>query len=388
MSRYSRVVVGFGLSGSLLGLGLMPGGARATSAVAAGSCSWSIVSSPRLDGSSILYGVDAVAADDVWAVGSVGAVVGPGSLAEHWDGHAWSVVPTPDPTRHSDDGNVLDAVSATGPADVWAVGSHIKRGGINTSPFIVHFDGTAWRRVPAPPGRYLDASLTGVAAVAPDDAWIVGFRSVSLHEAPLAMHWNGEEWSLVKVPNPPGDRDDELLGVSAVSSDDVWAVGEAGERDTMTLHYDGSRWARVDSPNPPGEARNSLTGVVAVSANDVWATGTGGSPNTGISLHWDGTSWRLLSMPRPGEFVELAATAAQPDGTIWSVGLRRPQHPKYQTLAERYDGSSWQVTKTPSLDKGDQLEGVAATDEGVWAVGVTAPGPDFQPGSTLILHRC
>ncbi len=379
------------LVGGVLALSTLSATASAPpEAAPTSACPWSVAAAPQLPGSSILYGINALSTDDVWAVGKSGDILAPDTLAEHWDGSAWSVVSTPDPRRQVNDGNVLDAVDATGPNDVWAVGSHIRQGGINTTPFIVHFDGDHWQQVPPPPGRFVSSSLTGVAAIAPDDAWIVGIthRGSPPLEAPLAMHWDGTAWQVVRTPNPAGDRGDELLGVSATGPDDVWAVGEAGERDTLIMHFDGNRWRTVRSPNPPGEARNSLTGVVARAADDVWAVGTGGAPNAGISEHWDGTSWQLVLMKKKGMFEEMAGVTAQQDGTVWAVGLVRPQTPKYQTLAERFDGSAWSIAKTPSLDAGDQLEGVTATGTDVWAVGVTAAGPDFQPGAALILRGC
>ena len=396
MAPFGRMGLTAVLAGSLCTLYLTPLLASAASARPARSsgltagCGWSVTDSPALAGSSILYGVHAIAADDVWAVGKAGDVLSPGSLAEHWDGDEWSVVPTPNPTRSEQDGNVLDAVDATGPNDVWAVGSHIRRAGIGTGPLIVHFDGSRWRKVAPPAGRFLDSSLTGVVAIAPDDAWIVGARVPrgSLDEAPLAMHWDGTAWRTVRAPNPPGDRDDLLTAVTATGPDDVWAVGQAGERTTLTMHFDGTRWLTVPSPNPSGEARASLTGVVALAPDDVWADGTGGAPNSGISEHWDGTSWTLATMQVKGQFEELAGITAQADGTVWAVGLVRPDEPEYQTMAQRFKGTAWSITRTPSLDKGDQLESVTSAGGEVWSVGVTAAGPDFQPGAALILHRC
>lgn len=107
-------------------------------------------------------------------------------------------------------------------------------------------------------------------------------------------------------------------------------------------------------------------------------------------MHFDGTksTWELVTMASKGEFIEMAGITAADDGTLWAVGLVRPAKPKYQTLAERYDGTAWSVSKTPSINKGDQLEGVATVGDDVWAVGVTAAGPDFVPGAALILHRC
>src|SRR5207247_2313765 len=61
---------------------------------------WSIVATPNapMDWSR-LYGVAATSSNDVWAVGASQDVASvPGrTLIEHWDGSAWSIVPSPSP---------------------------------------------------------------------------------------------------------------------------------------------------------------------------------------------------------------------------------------------------------------------------------------------------
>ena len=45
---------------------------------------------------NILFAASAVSTSDVWAVGDQQGSDGTfGTLVEHWDGHTWSVVPTP-----------------------------------------------------------------------------------------------------------------------------------------------------------------------------------------------------------------------------------------------------------------------------------------------------
>ncbi len=94
---------------------------------------WQPVSSPHQAGTEFVLGqVAAGGPRDIWAVGlrtptssstgtGGGTVTGAvaKTLAEHYDGHAWSVVRTPNPERNSD----LLAVSAVpGTRQFWAVG--------------------------------------------------------------------------------------------------------------------------------------------------------------------------------------------------------------------------------------------------------------------------
>jgi hypothetical protein len=65
------------------------------------SSSWSLVPSPANEpANSVLEAVSAASATDVWAVGDTrsGPEQGFESLIEHWNGQAWTVVPSPSVT--------------------------------------------------------------------------------------------------------------------------------------------------------------------------------------------------------------------------------------------------------------------------------------------------
>src|SRR5205807_6337487 len=85
-----------------------------------------------------------ISRSDAWAVGRYEPFGGAGvaTLAEHWDGSSWNVVPSPNP---SPDTNALTAISGIGPKDLWAVGSE---GG--TSTLTERWNGTAWRLFDSP----------------------------------------------------------------------------------------------------------------------------------------------------------------------------------------------------------------------------------------------
>src|SRR5436305_126985 len=58
---------------------------------------WSVVPSPNVGSSTnVFQGVAAVSASDVWAVGDfVNSSGNDQTLTEHWNGHKWKVVPSP-----------------------------------------------------------------------------------------------------------------------------------------------------------------------------------------------------------------------------------------------------------------------------------------------------
>jgi hypothetical protein len=283
------------------------------------STGWTVVPSPNsLAVNSYLYGVAADAPNDVWAVGGTDESGPPyQSLVEHWDGTSWSIVPT------ASFPGVLYAVAARGPDDVWAVGTENYPG----RGLIEHWDGTTWT------ATYLRfaALLRGVTAVGPRTIWAVGQRYGRRNpfgDTTLTMRFNGNAWQQVPSPNPLSGNDTDqnwLTSVSAVSADDIWAVGRYGNHDlgpldqTLIEHWNGARWAVVASPNPGGTSNdNDLWGVAAVAAGDAWAVGGVGAflnPqfSAPLALHWDGSGWTQTAVPAPA-VGELLGVAPEPAG--------------------------------------------------------------------------
>jgi hypothetical protein len=214
--------------------------------------------------------VRAFAAADAWTVGSANV---PGSLAfqtlaQHWDGASWLVVPTPNPAPFE---NHFTGVDGTGANDVWAVG-HTRNGpdGVE-QPLVAHYNGQAWQTVPTPPVR--TATLQDVVALAADDVWAVGwtFSLELFNQAPYALHWDGRQWRSVALPALPGSR---FYGVTALAPDRVYAVGESsapGRISTLVMRWNGVSWTRESTPSPATVAR--LFDADAAGTATVWGAG-------------------------------------------------------------------------------------------------------------------
>jgi hypothetical protein len=272
--------------------------------------SWSVVPSPNPAGKTwvVLNGVDAVSANDAWAVGHSGdpSFIPLQTLTMHWNGTGWSIIPSPSPGTYN--GNVLNAVSAVSANDVWAVGwyqsgSTGQEGGALT----MHWDGKAWAVVPNP-SRW---PLHSVIAISSNDVWAVGEQSI--------LHWNGATWSVVSFPPPPSDSYQVLKGISATSASDIWAVGYSqtsyfyGYRYApLTYHWDGTRWNLI--PNA-GTTDEFLFAVTAISPNDAWAVG-----DNGQTQHWNGATWSRVAAPFPGLGGRFNGVAAASSGDVWAVG--------------------------------------------------------------------
>ena len=248
-------------------------------------------------------GVDARTADDAWIVGD-GLRTGAGALVtviEHWDGAAWQSVPAAKVGAGCDAS--LHGVTSVAADDVWAAGSLVCDG--TSSSLVEHWNGQRWSRVavPSPRGSTFSA-ITDITAIAADDAWAIGASSKG--QGPgrtMTLHWDGSNWSIVSSPNPgAASCDHTLQGVSASGSSDVWAAGSRSCSSGVTpevLHWDGSGWSAVPIPpsgfdTPPGDG---LFGIVALSKSNAVTVGIaktrGPSVEAGFIEHWNGTSWSL-----------------------------------------------------------------------------------------------
>jgi hypothetical protein len=351
------------------------------------------VPSPQFSGG--LLATAAIADNDIWAVGFNAQVPPPPApfvptLAEHFDGTSWSVVPTPPlPSGGvNGPGGEFFGVAAAASNDVWAVGFKVGPGNPDFGlQLIEHWDGTAWSQVTSP--EIEGDSLNGVTAISANNVWAVGSDRSSSGGA-LVEHWDGTSWRIVS--NSVIAAAGALSAVSADSANDVWAVGPAGNTGPPILHFDGTTWSRVATPT-------GVRSVTALSPTNVWAVGTvqtlfNHRPHTRAAIeHWDGRSWSIVSSPNPtpspGLDSLLDGIAAISANDIWAVGTLHTSQFGQATLTEHWDGTSWTIISSP--DPGtfsNALNAVTALSDGtVTAVGSRQDNDRFSPLNPLILQN-
>jgi hypothetical protein len=122
-----------------------------------------------------------------------------------------------------------------------------------------------------------------------------------------ALHWDGAQWSLVSTPDPDGTgagANNQLLAANCTTISNCWAVGSygrfSGDVGTVlneALHWNGSTWALVSTPDPGGTANldsNTLRAVRCTTASNCWAVGDAqkkGGADLNQALFWNGTKW-------------------------------------------------------------------------------------------------
>lgn len=307
--------------------------------------SWQVVASPNDLGDNRLRGVAVDSTIDVWTVGSTIPCPPPQALArlqqgtilarlrsatdtsacatssappahpliEHWDGSAWSIIPSPIPdpkATHAD----LDRVVAFGKDDIWASGSSYFDEGVTPADgaaLIEHWDGTAWSIMTA-----FDEALGGrtwsTAFLSSSDIWGAEYTT-GPSGSPTIKHWNGSDWSVVAGPHV-GIGSYFLETMAASAPDDLWAAGfsspsqpQSGQTQVFTMHWNGNDWSVMPSPSPrvvfPG-GTITLTASTSLSPDDAWMVGAyqaSSSAQLALIEHWDGHSWSLVPHPNPAE---------------------------------------------------------------------------------------
>lgn len=196
-------------------------------------------------------------------------------------------------------------------------------------------------------------------------------------------------WTMVSIPSPPPDS--LLNGVATQSPDDAWAVGGSRSTDGDSIsalieHWNGTAWRVVPGP-APGQS-SALVGVASVSASNAWVVGSyegNTAPRHDQTLieHWNGRSWNRVPSPHPGGESWLTAVAVVSARNVWAVGAygNSVDGPN-KLFTVHWNGKTWRQVPVPATPTG-VLYAVAATSwSDVWAVGESGN----TVGQTVILH--
>lgn len=133
-----------------------------------------------------------------------------------------------------------------------------------------------------------------------------------------------------------------LFGISGVSNNHVWAVGEKG----FITFYNGKKWTDSEKIT-----EDNLYGVSALDKNHVWAVG-----NDGVILFFNGSKW---SIQRPESGGRLRSVSALDENHVWAVG-------EFGEIFF-FNGNSWSKQNSGVIWN---MHGVSAVDTNhVWAVG-------------------
>ncbi len=193
-----------------------------------GGRTFSLLASPAPWGAQ-LQGVACHSSAFCLAVGADGN----DAFSERWNGKGWRVLSTPSPRL--DGGDQLVTVACVSVADCFGVG--VENGGTKDArPLVEHWNGAAWSLVPTPsvPGAVLESLSCPSAA----SCFVVGIAdSASGLGRPLVEHWNGHSFALSPAPPIGG----QLFSVSCGGPASCVAVGNGGGT-SLLLELAGGSW--------------------------------------------------------------------------------------------------------------------------------------------------
>ncbi len=316
-----------------------------------------------------LTGIQCLSADNCWAVGNAGpaqqmsnflpvfpGAVGDQGLIEHWDGSAWSIVPSV--SEPAPNGGYLSGLECVGVSDCWASGATTDDSGTASGILMEHWDGSTWTDASASvPGSTSPGLLSGISCVSAVQCWAAGSTGSfnnggsGAQLQSLVEYWNGSSWSV--QPSP------QVTALSFLNS--VSCVPNVG------CLADGSTLTNPGSDGDPGLRAfiEQMTFPPASSQGTVLAARDGGVFNYGIAPFAGSMGGQHLNAP-------IVGVAMTPDGQgYWLVGS---DGGVYAFGDASFDGSMGaQHLNAPIVGMAPTRDGrgywLVASDGGVFAFG-------------------
>ena len=325
-----------------------------------------------------LYSISCFSAKNCTAVGNWAyhsEFVQSHTLAERWNGSKWSKQTTPEPSASSI--ARFDGVACPTAKMCVAVGADFTGlGSAYTNPILAVWNGSKWTldKIKEPSGGS-NGFLEGVACSGARQCLAVGYyvnRSNSTQN--LVETWNGSTWT-AGVPANSSASYNVLDGIACPARNDCFAVGQyrnaASEDVTFTDKWNGSSWSPQPTPSP-ASALSRLNGVGCTNTTRCMSVGNRESttsavpPTDTLAEHWNGSSWTRSLPGNPSGNSQpnnnLNAVSCPGLTNCLAVGAYTNKSGTSVTLGEKWSGSKWTITKTPTVPKaafGSYFLGVA-----------------------------
>ena len=273
--------------------------------------------------------------DGLWCTSPASCMVvggeGTSLFADRWNGGtSWTQLPIPSPSGGE---THIAGLACAGPARCLAVGSEGSLGSF--AGFAEAWDGSRWR----PARTHQVESLTGISCPTISRCLTAGsYLSTSDDIKTLAEAWNGTTWRLANRPGLGGF----IVGVSCVSSSFCMGTGQFGGSDSAT--WDGTRWTPV---------KHSRTNqqVSCATASFCMTNGGGGGRSQGTTFVWRGTGWSPVPFPVPADAASagLTVSCTSPARCLGAGAYYYDPETGFPdfTLAEAWNGTRWRILPSP-----------------------------------------
>lgn len=359
-----------------------------------------VTPNPAIAVASGFFAVSCTSAAACTATGDDHGVLGGSQpLAERWNGRRWTIQAITGPRGAQASG--LFGVSCTGPAACTAAGAYVSGSGV-TRTLAEAWNGTAWTiQLTRDPAGASGAGLLGVSCTSARACTAAGsYDTSSGTSASLAERWDGTRWSIQATPAPSGAAGATFTAVSCTSARACTAAGAyqgstAGRRNSgssgggtalpLAEQWNGARWTVQSVPSPEGSTGTEFSGL-ACGTTQCAAVGqfTHGISKTAVPL--TGTrnkaGWHVQAAPsRAGAAIvsEFTGISCRTPHACTAVGYYTKTPLLTVTLAESWNGARWRIQPTPNPAgvAGAALQAVScASPRACTAVGSTDTGSD------------
>ena len=335
---------------------------------------WSVQTTPTPSGASVssFSGISCASTTSCMAVGSYFNSSTQFTLAETWNGSAWSITPTVNPTGSGFPN--LAGVSCTSSTACTAVGSYFNPG--TQVSLAERWNGTSWsvQTTPNPSGATVSGLSTVSCSTATTCTAAGVYTSASGSQLTLSAYWTGNTWYQQGTPNASNQVTNALLSVSCLQATNAFCFGvgfssTAKTFTPLTIAYYGPLYPLLTpAPSPNGAATSVLSAVSCVSATSCTGVGYSTTP-AGVSVllveAWNGSAWTIESAPVPAgaESSVFSGVSCPTAGSCEAVGSYVNSSGTNVTLAEQWNGTVWtiQTTPNPSGATYSVLAGVSCT---------------------------
>ncbi len=311
---------------------------------------WTALKIARPSGSPAeLFDVSCTKAGPCYAVGGNFTEGIEGAVAELWNGSRWSVQPVP--VTGSADESALQGVSCTTATNCTAVGSyHDSTQGDRglAEDFTIRWQDAS----PLPFNGVIGTGLNAVSCSSSQACVVVGtFETNSAFES-FSQSWDGSTWTARVTPKP---KITNLDSVSCPAASACTAVGDIARTPNpapLAERWNGFGWTIQKTPAPAGANRAFLLSVSCPSRTSCFAVGfaegTSGKQKT-LAEHWNGKTWQLQVTPDPAgkQGIELGSVSCASASSCVAVGTFNDG-----TFAQAWNGKTWKATSAVPDQKG------------------------------------
>ena len=186
-------------------------------------------------------------------------------------------------------------------------------------------------------------SLSAIGMSSETDGWAMGQamgqNGGSSEDPGYVLHYTDGRWAQVR--NTPLKAD--INAIKMLSPTDGWAIGN------HVYHYDGVSWREVSLP-----VSTQFNAIAAISPTDIWIAGDGtwsGVPDGNATiLHYDGKSWMRQATPRLSDYFSITSLSMVSPNDGWAVGSAmvdgsKGYYPPTGAILH-YRNGTWRLAKT------------------------------------------